>query len=356
MLRNVLIILAVALSLLPWCAGCKSKSTAKYRIAVIPKGQTHEFWQSIERGSKAAAADLTAAGIGVEIFWDAPLKESDAQDQIGRVQRNVASRVSGVVLAPQDSKQMVAVVEQAVEKKVPVVIIDSGLDAPKLIVKYVATDNYNGGKIAARHLIDTLARQGKKAPKLVLFRYAVGSESTMQREQGFVDVVNDEIKKQKQAGQPAMQIIADTDYSGPTVDSAQTAAGPMLGRVKDKADGIFAVNESATNGLLNAMRSQDLVKKIVLMGFDSSQPLLRAVEEGEVIGLVVQDPYRMGYLGTWTLIRHLEGDDVGPSDQQIPTGEHLLTKENLDKVETKHLFEPELQRKRKIELPTLGKK
>src|SRR3954466_2802363 len=89
MLRNVLLLLAAALSVSPF-VGCKAKSTAKYKIAVIPKGQTHEFWQSIERGCKAAAKDLSAEGLSVEILWYAPLKESDAQDQIGRVQRNVA--------------------------------------------------------------------------------------------------------------------------------------------------------------------------------------------------------------------------------------------------------------------------
>jgi ABC-type sugar transport system substrate-binding protein len=89
-----------------------------------------------------------------------------------------------------------------------------------------------------------------------------------------------------------------------------------------------------------------LNRKILLMGFDSSQPLLRAVEEGDVIGLIVQDPYRMGYLGTWTLVRHLEGDDVGRGEEQIP----------IDKVETRQLFEPDLQRQRKIDVPTFGKK
>src|SRR4051812_22489530 len=170
MLRNVLILLAAACSLLQ-LVGCKAKPEAKYKVAVIPKGQTHEFWQSIERGSRAAARDLTDEGVSVEIFWDAPLKESDTQDQISRIQRDVDSRgINGLVLAPQDSKAMVNVVKQTVEKKVAVVIIDSGLDDPSLFVKYVATDNYNGGKLAAEHLLATLAKAGKTAPKLALFR------------------------------------------------------------------------------------------------------------------------------------------------------------------------------------------
>src|SRR5262249_51337311 len=275
------IVLAVALGLLPWC-GCKSKSNAKYKIAVIPKGQTHEFWKSIERGGRAAAADLGADGIPIELIWAAPLKESDAQDQIGLVQRTVGSRGSdGLVLAPQDSKQMVPVVEETVEKKIPVVIIDSDLDKPELYVKYVATNNYNGGKMAAEHLLATLAKQGKPAPKLALFRYQVGSESTEQREKGFLDRIRVEAEVRK--GAEAPKIINDSVYAGATVDTAQKNAVSLLNLVKDKVDGIFAVNESATNGLLNEMRSRELNKKILLMGFDSSAPLLAAVKDGDVI-------------------------------------------------------------------------
>jgi ribose transport system substrate-binding protein len=352
MTRNAFLALAAAAALV--LGGCKARTSYKYRLAVIPKGQTHEFWQSIERGARRAAADLAEQGIGVEILWDAPLKESD--DQVPLVQRNANRGIQGLVLAPQHSKTMVDVVRQTVERGIPVVIIDSGLDDPELMVKYVATDNYHGGQLAAQHLLAVLAKEGKTAPKLVLLRYQPGSESTEQREQGFLDHVNAQIKKQKAAGKPAIEVIDDKVYAEATVDTAQRNAGPLLSRVRDRADGIFAVNESATNGLLNALRSKGLNRKIHLMGFDSSQPLLQAVEEGDVDGLIVQDPYRMGYLGVWVMVRHLEGDDVAARGKNLSTGEYLVTRDNLDKVETKELFDPALQAKRTIKTPTFQKK
>src|SRR5262249_54490959 len=157
-------------------------------------------------------------------------------------------------------------------------------------------------KMAAEHLLRVLEKKGKKAPKLVLFRYEVGSESTEQREKGFMDHIQSVIAERNKHGRPAPEVIDDREYAGATVDSAQAKAGPLLIRVKGQVDGIFAVNESATNGLLNAMRTQELNGKIRLMGFDSSEPLLQAVKEGDVDGLIVQDPYRMGYLGVWTLV------------------------------------------------------
>ena len=77
-----------------------------------------------------------------------------------RHSRNLRNQgVNGLVLAPQDSKQMVPAVEQCVEDSIPVVVIDSGLDKdvlkkkPDLVVKYVATDNYHGGQLAAEKLV-----------------------------------------------------------------------------------------------------------------------------------------------------------------------------------------------------------
>jgi ribose transport system substrate-binding protein len=350
-------LLLSAAALLP-LVGCGSRQKVKYKIAVIPKGLTHEFWKSIERGARRAAADLGEAGIPIEVLWDGPRKESDASDQINIVQTMVSTqRVDGVVLAPQDSKAMVAVVEETVEKGRPVVIIDSGLDKRELMVKYVATNNYNGGKMAAEHLLAVLARQGKPTPKLVLFRYEVGSESTEQREKGFMDHVQSVIGECKKKGRTAPEVIDDREYAGATVDSAQAKAAPLLIRVKDRADGIFAVNESATNGLLNAMRSQELNGKIRLMGFDSSAPLLQAVKEGDVDGLIVQDPYRMGYLGVWTMVRYLEGFDVAPDrsnkndGKDLSTGEYLVTRDNLEKTSTRELFDPKLQAERTLKLP-----
>jgi ribose transport system substrate-binding protein len=356
--------LGVAAATCLFLCGCGGPAkTYKYRIAVIPKGLTHEFWQSIHRGAQRAADDLTAQGIATEVLWDGPSKESDALDQINIIRQKTGMGIQGLVLAPQHSEQMVAPVQETVQKGIPVVIIDSGLDKealqkdPNLIVKYIATDNYNGGKLAAQHLLQVLAEQGKAAPKLVLFRYAVGSESTEQREQGFLDHINQEIDKQKQAGQPTIQLVSSDKYAGPTVETAEKQAGPLLNQLGDKGiDGIFAVNESATSGMLNALRSIGLNQKVRLMGFDSSEPLLQAVKEGDVDGLIVQDPYRMSYLGVWTLVQYLEGYDVAKDGKVQSTGEYVLTAKNIDAVQTRERFDKELQKKRKIETPTYPKK
>jgi ribose transport system substrate-binding protein len=333
--------------------GCAPKVSYKYRIAVIPKGLTHVFWESIHRGADRAAADLQARGLSVQILWDGPTREDEAQPQIDIVNQAIGRNVNGIVLAPQHSETMIDVVRKASREKIPVVIIDSGLKDQEPIVKYIATNNYHGGELAAQHLLKVLREQDKKeAPRLVLFRYKSGSESTEERERGFKDTIDKVRRQQEKAGKPAIQWISNDQELGATRDEAERSARPILSKNVDKIDGIFTPNESTTSGVVQVLRSIKPKNKIRLVGFDSSEPLLQALRGGEVDGLIVQDPYRMGYLGVWTLVQHLEGVDVTPKGvKYLSTGENLITRDNLDRESTRMLFDEQAQAKRVVELP-----
>ncbi len=351
MCRDTLLALAACSLLLSGCGPGTPKATPKYTIALIPKGLTHQHWESIHRGGLRAAADFAEAGIPVEVLWEGSNTEDDGRTQIGIVNQMAGRGVSALVLAPQHSKALIPCVREAVGQKIPAVLIDSGLDAEELYVKYVATDNRNGGRMAARHLLKTLADAGKKAPRLILLRYQAASESTEQREAGFLEVVNAEIARRKKAGEPAITIVSDSEHSGPTVESAMKVAAPLIERFKGEADAIFAVNESATTGVLTVLRNEGLLGKMTVMGFDQSKPLLQALRDGTLCGTVAQDPYRMGYLGVHAAVRHLEGDDVSGADKNLPTGEYLITRDNVDTDETRSRIEEAAQAKRKIEAP-----
>src|SRR5262245_38058411 len=119
-LRYLFLALAACLTL----SGCGSKKKYKYRIAVIPKGLTHEHWQSVHRGADRAADDLGNEGIAILVDWDGPSQESDATKQIDLIGLKVGAGIDGLVLAPLDSKQMVPPVERARAEGVRVVIID----------------------------------------------------------------------------------------------------------------------------------------------------------------------------------------------------------------------------------------
>jgi len=134
---------------------------AKYVIAVIPKGTTHEFWKSVHAGAENAAKELG----NVEIQWKGPILENDLEGQINVVQDFVTRKVHGMCLAPLSSQGLVDAVKQAKEAGIPTVIFDSGLDDESIIVSYVATDNYQGGVLAARRLAEALGVKAGPAEK-----------------------------------------------------------------------------------------------------------------------------------------------------------------------------------------------
>lgn len=128
-------------------------ANARYELAVIPKGTTHEFWKSVHAGASAAAKELGDVGI----LWNGPLNENDTQEQIAIVRSMIDRKVDGICLAPNDSGSLVDAVKEAVAAGIPVVIFDSGLACDESVyVSYVATDNYRGGALAARELAKAL--------------------------------------------------------------------------------------------------------------------------------------------------------------------------------------------------------
>jgi ribose transport system substrate-binding protein len=217
--------------------------TKKWKVIVIPKGTTHEFWEALHAGTLKAAAELG----NVEVVWLGPQKEDDRVQQIQLVQSAVAAGVDGIVLAPLDAEALAQPVEAAIAKGIPVVIYDSAVKASGM-VSFIATDNYHGGVLAARRLGEVLGGKGR----VILLRYAVGSESTEQREKGFTETLAKEF--------PEVKLISDTEYAGPTSDSAQQRAQSLITRYRGQVDGIFCPNESSTSGMLRALEGAGMLK------------------------------------------------------------------------------------------------
>jgi ribose transport system substrate-binding protein len=322
---------AVALALAMGGLACKGGGGAppsggknSFKIAVIPKGLTHEFWKSIHAGAIKASRDLVAEGLEVEVIWKGPIREDDREQQVQVVEGFTSQGVSGIVLAPLDDKALVRPVEDAKKLGIPTVIIDSDL-ASKEIVSFVATDNFKGGELAAEELARLLGGKGK----VLLLRYQEGSASTTAREEGFITKVK--------AVAPAITLISSDQYAGATRDTAKRASENLLNRFGNDLSGIFCPNESSAAGMLLALQDIGKAGKIPFIGFDSSQSFIDAMKAGQMQGTVLQNPFKMGALGVRTMVDHLRGL---PVEKRVDTGVILVTPKNLDDPGSRDLLKP----------------
>ena len=322
---SILVVLAAIVALSCNRAGSKS-GKKKLTIAVIPKGTSHEFWKSIHAGAIKAAKELSSAGNDAEVIWKGPLREDDREQQIQVVEGFASQGVDGIVLAPLDDHALARPVEEAKSAGVPTVIIDSAVESNS-IVSFVATDNRKGGMLGADRLGELLGGKGK----VILLRYAEGSASTQEREDGFLQEI-----KQKY---PNIELISTDQYAGATRDTAKRASENLLNRFGDDVQGIFCPNESTTAGMLLALQDIGKAGKVMFVGFDSSQSFIDAIRAKQLHGIVVQNPFNMGYLGVRTMVENLQGKTV---EKRIDTGVNIITLDNLDTPESQTLLHPPL--------------
>jgi ribose transport system substrate-binding protein len=298
--------------------GCRREE--KRVVGVVPKGANHIFWQTVHAGAIKAGQEY-----GFEIEWNAPTLEIDSSRQIEIVESMVNRHLAGIVLAPVDKQALVSVVERAAREGVPVAIFDSGIDTDKM-VSYVATDNLEAGRMAARRMGQILGGKGKVG----VIGFMPGSASTMEREKGFQEELNKLF--------PEIQIVA-VQFGMADRAKAMAVTENIMTAHPDLA-GVFADNESSTAGALQALKSRK-AKNVKLVAFDPSEAFIAAIREGDIDSLVAQNPFRMGYESTKTIGMKLRGETP---PRRLDSGATLILKDNLEQEEIKQLLFPEIQK------------
>jgi ribose transport system substrate-binding protein len=289
-------------------------------IGVVPKGASHIFWQTVHAGAIKAAGEF-----GCTVDWNAPPLEIDASRQIEIVDSMINRHVAGIALAPVDKQGLVAVVERAAKEGIPVAIFDSAIDTENFI-SYVATDNTEAGRMAARRMGEILGGKGKVG----IVGFMPGSASTMEREQGF----QDEIGRRY----PAIQIVG-LQFGMADRAKAMAVTENMLAAHSDLA-GVFADNESSSAGAVQALKSRG-AKQVKLVAFDASDQLIAELRDGAIDSIVVQNPFRMGYESARAIGLKLTGQTP---ERKLDSGAALIRREDLEREETRQLLFPDIQK------------
>ena len=295
-------------------------SGKKLIIAVIPKGVTHSFWQTIRAGAEKAAEENNA-----EIRFVAPSVETDIIGQKTIIDAQIANKVDAIVLAAIDAKGLASAVVKAQNAGIPVITIDSAID-PDTSVKFVATDNIKGGASAA----DAIAKLLPEGGEIGVIPFVKGAGSSDDRENGF----KEQLKKY-----PNLKIVS-TLYSesdtgkGQEVTNAMIAANPNL-----KA--IFAANQAGGIGAAQAIKQKNLKDKIKIVAYDAGDEEIAALKDGIVQALIVQQPIEMGYLRVKEAVAAIQSKTV-KSDKPtiVDTGVTVVTMENFKDEKIQKLLYP----------------
>ena len=301
-------------------AGSGGNAERKLRIAVIPKGTTHEFWKSGAAGARKAGEEL-----GVEIIWKGPQRESDRSGQLKVVENFITQSVDGIALAPLDEKALVRPVKEAAAAGIKVAVWDSGLDESvgDAIISFVATDNFHAGEECGRRLADLLGGKGR----VIMLRHAVGHASTTKRAEGFLSGI-------KKAA-PEIELVSVDQRGGTSIDEAIKISENLLNQFGDSIQGVFTPNESTTQGMLRALDEAGLAGKVAFVGFDTNDALLDALREKKIAALAVQDPFRMGYTAVKNIVSAIKGEAF---EAHVDTGAVLLDLDNIDSEKIRKLL------------------
>lgn len=310
---------ALACALLAALSGCNAPRGRT--IAVVPKANSHAFWQSVQAGAVAAGREG-----GVEIAWNGAASETDYSRQLQIVDAMIARRVDGLAVAASDRAALNASLARARAAGIPVTVFDSGVDSPDYMT-FVATDNYRAGKLAARELARLIGGRGE----IAVVQHAPGSHSSMERDRGFFEAISEEF--------PAVRVVAR--QFGMSDRAKARAAAENIITAHPELDGMFASSEPSSVGAALAIKSRGLSGRLRYVAFDAAEATVEDLKAGTVDALVAQDPFRIGYEAVRTLVDRLNGKTP---PRLLNLDARVVTRADLDRPDVKALLFPDLRR------------
>jgi ribose transport system substrate-binding protein len=293
-------------------------------IPVIVKDTTSFYWQIVLAGARKAGQDLK-----VKVPELGAQSESDITGQISILENAVSQKPAAIVIAPTQFAGLGKPIDAAA-KQVKIIGIDSAADS-KAFSSFLTTDNVQGGRVGADGLAAAItAKYGKAEGDVALITSLPGVGSLDQRAKGF--------KAELAAKYPGLKLVADKVADG----QATTALNIMTDLITANPNlrGVFASNLIMAQGAGQAIAENKAQDKIKLIGFDNDDKLVKFLSDGVIAGLVVQDPFRMGYDGVKTALAVSKGEKVS---SDVDTGVNLITKENMNSPRSQELLNPKVK-------------
>lgn len=309
-LRISAMLLLLAALLLSACGHTEGRA-AQYKIYLITKSTSTEFWRSVFAGANAARAEYN-----VNLVIRGPDTEENYAGQNMYIQEAIRNHADAIVFSAISYTENAAAIDEAAEAGIKIVVIDSDVNSSRVSAR-IGTDNIQAGRITAAAALDT----EEQHLSVGIVNFAQFSRNGEEREIG----LREQLEKDPRV-EEICTVNSLTDH-----DAARESATALL-REHPEINILIGLNEPLGVGVAEAPEELKLKDRVRVISFDSNIRCIELLRRGDVSALIVQNPYAMGYLGVETAWKILEGQSFRP-DQLIDTATSIITQENMFSVE-----------------------
>lgn len=281
-------------------------------INMVSGAGGHTFWLHVQQGAEMAAQEH-----GLSLHFRGPQNERDPQQQLLIIDKVLERPCAALIVAPSGDELLPRLADLK-KQGMTILFIDRDLGSSD-VSGAVVTDNYQAGLLAGQQMARLLKGEGRVG----LLRPGSRAQSIAERARGFI----------QGAAAGGLQVVLER-YLPANENAERSSLATELGEL----DGVFTTNEATSLITLGALRRAKLGGRLVHIGFDANPQLVDALRDGHMAGLLIQQPYQMGYQGVVLAQRHLRGEVLGPSS--IALVAVFVERNNLEEERIQRLLSP----------------
>ncbi|OOF71510.1 substrate-binding domain-containing protein [Rodentibacter caecimuris] len=289
-LRNM-----ISASLLVFALSNNSYSADKPQIALLMKTLSNEYFISMQQG-----AEETAKKMNVDLTIQVAEKEDSTEQLVGLVENMIAKKVDAIIVTPNDSIAFIPAFQKAERAGIPIIDLDVRLDAEaakkaNLKFNYVGVDNFLGGYLAAKNLVQAIGGKGK----LAMLEGIPGVDNGEQRKAGALKAFKES---------PEIEIVASQSANWET-EQALNVTSNILTAHPD-ISGIFAANDNMAIGAVTAVENAGLAGKVLVTGYDGIPLAIEYVKQGKMQNTIDQLPKKQVAVAIESVLKQLNKQDI----------------------------------------------
>jgi ribose transport system substrate-binding protein len=295
------------------------------KISVIIKATDSDYWQTLLLGAKAAETELNGK---VVVTTDGPPSEINIEEQVSILENVIATDPDGIVIASTSTDATVPAVEDAMGKGIPVITVDNKLNTDNY-TSFLATNHSLAAGMAAEAMAKDWEAKGIDAAgkKVMVISSVAGTKVNTDRTEGFINKITELV--------PGIQVL-ETQYADNDISKALSIAENTMAANPDLI-GVFGDNNHMGVGISKAIEEAGKQDEIVAYAFDADPDEIEAIKNGVLRGIVVQDPFGMGYQGVMSAIDAIEGKTV---EKDVIVDATIVTLDNMEEEPIQKLLYP----------------